>query len=32
LDLFYVEHWSLGLDLEIILKTAPAMFFGKGAY
>lgn len=32
LDLFYVEHWSLGLDLEIILKTVPAMFFGKGAY
>ncbi|MBI3553467.1 MAG: sugar transferase [Elusimicrobia bacterium] len=32
LDLFYIEHWSLGLDLEIILKTAPAMFLGKGAY
>ncbi|MBI5631768.1 MAG: sugar transferase [Elusimicrobia bacterium] len=32
LDLFYVEHWSLGLDLEIILKTIPAMLFGKGAY
>lgn len=32
LDLFYIEHWSLGLDLEIILKTAPAMLFGKGAY
>jgi len=32
LDLFYIEHWSLGLDLEIILKTAPAMIFGKGAY
>ena len=32
LDLFYVERWSLGLDLEIILKTVPAMLFGKGAY
>jgi exopolysaccharide biosynthesis polyprenyl glycosylphosphotransferase len=32
LDLFYIEHWSLGLDLEIILKTVPAMLFGKGAY
>lgn len=32
LDLFYVEHWSLGMDLEIILKTVPAMFSGKGAY
>ena len=32
LDLFYIEHWSLGLDLEIIFKTIPAMLFGKGAY
>jgi exopolysaccharide biosynthesis polyprenyl glycosylphosphotransferase len=32
LDLFYIEHWSLGMDLEIILKTVPAMVFGKGAY
>ena len=32
LDLFYIEHWSLGLDLEIILKTAPAMICGSGAY
>jgi exopolysaccharide biosynthesis polyprenyl glycosylphosphotransferase len=32
LDLFYIEHWSLGLDLEIILKTPYVMVFGKGAY
>lgn len=32
LDLFYIEHWSLGLDLEIILKTPAAMIFGRGAY
>ncbi len=32
LDLFYIEHWSLGLDLEIILRTIPAMLTGKGAY
>jgi len=32
LDLFYIEHWSLGLDLEIIVKTPYVMLFGKGAY
>ncbi|MFI5346421.1 MAG: sugar transferase [Elusimicrobiota bacterium] len=32
LDLFYIEHWSLGMDLEIILKTPYVMVFGKGAY
>ena len=32
LDLFYIEHWSFGLDLEIILKTPYVMAFGKGAY
>ncbi|OQA89881.1 MAG: UDP-glucose:undecaprenyl-phosphate glucose-1-phosphate transferase [Elusimicrobia bacterium ADurb.Bin231] len=32
LDIFYMEHWSLALDLKIILKTIPAMLSGKGAY
>jgi exopolysaccharide biosynthesis polyprenyl glycosylphosphotransferase len=32
LDLYYIEHWSPGLDLRIILKTIPAMLFAKGAY
>ncbi len=32
LDLFYIEQWSLGLDLEIIVKTPAVMIFGKGAY
>ncbi|HEX4046351.1 MAG TPA: sugar transferase [Elusimicrobiota bacterium] len=32
LDLYYIEHWSLGMDLEIILKTPYVMVFGTGAY
>ncbi|TPW19029.1 MAG: exopolysaccharide biosynthesis polyprenyl glycosylphosphotransferase, partial [Elusimicrobia bacterium] len=32
LDLFYIERWSLGLDLEVVLRTVPAMLSGKGAY
>jgi exopolysaccharide biosynthesis polyprenyl glycosylphosphotransferase len=32
LDLFYIEHWTLGMDLEIILKTVPAMVLARGAY
>jgi lipopolysaccharide/colanic/teichoic acid biosynthesis glycosyltransferase len=32
LDLHYVENWSLGLDLFILLKTLPAVLFQKGAF
>lgn len=32
LDVFYVENWSLGLDLKIILRTLPAVFAKEGAY
>lgn len=31
LDLQYIDHWSLGLDLLIILRTIPAVLSGKGA-
>lgn len=32
LDLFYVENWSIGYDLFILLKTLPAVLARKGAY
>jgi exopolysaccharide biosynthesis polyprenyl glycosylphosphotransferase len=32
LDAFYVENWSLTLDLYILLKTAGALFAHRGAY
>ena len=31
LDLYYIDHWSLGLDLKILFKTIPAVLSGKGA-
>jgi exopolysaccharide biosynthesis polyprenyl glycosylphosphotransferase len=31
-DMEYIDNWSLGLDLRIILKTIPAVLTGKGAY
>jgi lipopolysaccharide/colanic/teichoic acid biosynthesis glycosyltransferase len=32
MDLFYVENWSLGLDLKILLKTPLRVIRGVGAY
>jgi exopolysaccharide biosynthesis polyprenyl glycosylphosphotransferase len=32
LDLYYVENWSLGLDLAIVLRTAWVVLSGRGAY
>ena len=31
LDIFYIENWSLWLDLKIILKTIPALFMREHA-
>ncbi|MDE3069040.1 MAG: sugar transferase, partial [Verrucomicrobiota bacterium] len=31
LDLEYIDHWSLWLDLRILLRTIPAVFTGAGA-
>lgn len=32
LDIYYLENWSLGLDLKILLRTLPAIFARDGAY
>jgi exopolysaccharide biosynthesis polyprenyl glycosylphosphotransferase len=32
MDLDYIDKWSLGLDLLILVKTIPAVFRGPGAY
>lgn len=32
LDVFYIEHWSPGLDLKILLKTIPTVLGRQGAY
>ncbi|MBM4422914.1 MAG: sugar transferase [Chloroflexi bacterium] len=32
LDIYYIENWSLSLDLTIILRTIPHVLFGNGAY
>jgi lipopolysaccharide/colanic/teichoic acid biosynthesis glycosyltransferase len=32
MDLEYIEHWSLGMDLVLLMKTVPAVLSGRGAY
>jgi len=32
LDVYYIENWSLGLDLRILLQTIPKVLFAEGAY
>ncbi|GAB4273208.1 MAG: sugar transferase [Candidatus Promineifilaceae bacterium] len=32
LDIYYIENWSLALDIRILLQTIPHSVFGKGAY
>jgi lipopolysaccharide/colanic/teichoic acid biosynthesis glycosyltransferase len=31
LDLEYIDRWSIWLDVEILLRTIPAVLFAKGA-
>lgn len=32
LDIYYIENWTLGLDVRILLQTIPHLLSGKGAY
>ena len=32
LDIYYVEHWNLGLDIKILLKTVVTVLRSGGAY
>ncbi len=32
LDFYYLENWSLWLDISILVKTIPAVVAGRGAY
>ncbi|HZN62192.1 MAG TPA: sugar transferase, partial [Planctomycetota bacterium] len=32
MDLEYIDNWSLGLDLKILLKTIPSVFMARGAH
>ena len=32
LDLYYIQNWSITLDIRILLKTIPAVLFRRGAY
>ena len=32
LDIYYIENWSLWMDVRILLRTVPQFLLGKGAY
>jgi len=32
LDFYYLENWSIWLDISILLKTIPAVLRARGAY
>ncbi len=32
LDIYYIENWTVGMDVRILLQTFPHMLSGRGAY
>jgi exopolysaccharide biosynthesis polyprenyl glycosylphosphotransferase len=32
LDIYYIENWSLVMDIQIVLRTLPHVLMGSGAY
>jgi len=32
LDMHYIRNWSIWLDLQLLMRTIPAVFKGRGAY
>ena len=32
LDLYYIDNWSLNLDIDILVETIRIVLFSKGAY
>lgn len=32
LDLYYIDNWSINLDLDILVETCRVVLFGQGAY
>ena len=32
LDLYYIDYWSLNLDIEILVQSIGRILFGRGAY
>ena len=31
-DIYYIQNWSFGLDLEILIKTIGSVIRGRNAY
>ncbi len=32
LDIYYIENWTMGMDVRILLQTIPHILLGRGAY